>query len=216
MLRRFSMKKLLAIFAVVLFLFAWSGFSDAMMCNKSMGKGKGMADEHPMFEKLKSLGLDEKQMGEVKAVHFTVMKETIKKRADMQVARVELREILDQDPVDVKAAEAKIRQIEGLSGDIEIIHIKAHEEVKSRLTPEQRKKFAAMMPMMHGGMMGNMMGNMKCECGRKGKMKKCRKCGVRGKGMMNSDDDDDMFSGDQHDHAGEMPSMDHQHMHHGQ
>jgi Spy/CpxP family protein refolding chaperone len=206
------MKKLLAIFAVVMFLFAWFGFADAMMCDKSMGKGAGMAGENPMFEKLKTLGLDEKLMGEVKAVHLRVMKETIKKRADMQVARLELREILDQDPVDVKAAEAKIRQIEELSGDIKIMHIKAHEEVKNKLTPEQRKKFAAMMPMMHDGMMGKM----KCECGKKGKMKKCKKCGVRGKGMMNHDDDDDMFSGDQPDHADEMPTMDHQHMHHGQ
>ncbi len=201
------MKKLLAICAVGMFLFAWAGFSEAMMCDKGMGMG----DEHPVLEKLKSLGLDEKQMGEVKAVHFKVMKETIKKRADMQVARVELREILDQDPVDVKAAEAKIRQIEGLSGDIKIMHIKAHEEVKSKLTPEQRKMFAAMMPMMHGGMMGKM----RCECGRKGKMKKYKECGMMGKGMMNRDDDDDMFSGDYPDHAGEMPSMDHQHMHHG-
>lgn len=202
------MKKLLAFFAVVMFLFAWSGFSDAMMRDKGMG----MAGGHPMYEKLKSLGLDEKQMGEVKAVHFRVMKETIKKRADMQVARVELREVLGQDPVDVKAAEAKIRQIEALSGDIKVMHIKAREEVKSKLTPEQRKKFEAMMPMMHGGMMGKM----KCECGMKGKMKKCKKCGVRGKVMTDHDDDDDMFSGGQPDHADEMPAMGHQHMHHGQ
>jgi Spy/CpxP family protein refolding chaperone len=199
------MKKLLAFFTVGMFLFAWFGFSDAMMCDKGMGKGAGMAGGHPMFEKLKSLGLDEKQMGEVKAVHFRVMKETIKKKADMQVARVELREILGQDPVDVKAAEAKIRQIEAVRGDMKIMHVKAREEVKSKLTPEQRKKFEAMMPMMHSGMMGKM----KCECGMKGKMKKSKKCGMRDKGMTDLDDDDDMFSADQPDHADEMPAMDH-------
>ena len=210
------MKKLLTFFAVAMavsmFLFAWSGSSDTAMRGKGMGKGMtGMQGEHSMIEKLKSLGLDDKQMDEVKAIHFRVMKETIKKKADMQVARLELRELLDQDPVDVKAAEAKIRQVEALSGDIRILHIKAHEEVKGKLTHEQRKKFAAMMPMMYGGMMSKM----KCDCGMKGKMKKCKKCGMMGKGMMHSDDDDDMFSGDRPDHDGGMPEMDHQHMHHG-
>jgi Spy/CpxP family protein refolding chaperone len=199
------MKKFLAVFGVVMILFAVYGSSDAAMRGKGMGKGMEMAGDHPMFEKLKSLGLDEKQMGEVKAIHFGVMKETIRKKADMQVARVELREILGQDPVDLKAAEAKIRQVEALSGDIKILHIKAHEEVKSKLTPEQRKKFDEMMPMMYGGMMGKM----KCECGMKGKMKKCKMCGMMGKGMMNQDDDDDMSYGQD-----EMP-MGHRHMHHG-
>jgi Spy/CpxP family protein refolding chaperone len=204
------MKKLMMVPVVVVLLFAWLGSSDAMMCDKCMGKGAAMAGEHPMLGKLKALGLDEKQMGEVKAIHFRVMKEVIKKKADLQVARVEMKEILGQEPVDLKAAEAKIRQIEALRGDMKIMHIKAREEVKSKLTPEQKKKFEAMMatmPMMHGGMMGKMNG----KCGMKGKMKKCKKCGMMGGGMMDPDDDDDMFSGP----ADEMPAMGHQQMHHG-
>jgi hypothetical protein len=59
-----------------------------------------------------------------------------------------------------------------------------------------------------------MMGRMKCDCGMKGKMKKGKKCGMgmKGQGMAYTDDDDDMFSGQQ---ADEMPAMGHQHMHHG-
>jgi len=207
------MKKLMVVPVVVIMLFACIGFSDAAMRGKSAGKGMGMAGGHPMFEKLKSLGLDEKQMGEVKAIHFKTMKEVVKKKADMQVARIELKEILSQDPVDLKAAEEKIRQIEAVRGDIKIMHIKAHEEVKSKLTPEQRKKFESMMPMMHGGMMGGM----NCECGMKGKMIKCKKCGMsmRGHGMAGMDDDDDMYSADHPGQDDEMPAMGHQHMHHG-
>ena len=206
------MKKLMVAPVIVIMLFASFGFSDAKMCDKGAGKGMGMAGEHPMFEKLKSLGLDEKQMGEVKAIHSKTMKEAIKKKADMQVASIELKEILSQDPVDLKAAEAKIRQIEAVRGDMKIMHIKAHEEVKSKLTPEQRKKFESMMPMMHSGMMGKM----KCECGMKGKMagKGRMKGGSQGCGMMGGGmagmDDDDMLSADHE----EMPPMDHQHMHH--
>ena len=201
------MKKLMVVPVAVLLFFASVGFSDAMMRDKCMGGGMGMMDMHPMFEKLKALGLDEKQASEVKAVHFRVMKEMIKKRADMQVAYVELKEILGMAPVDMKAAEGKIRQIEALRGDMEIMHVQAREEVKSKLTPEQRKKFETMMPMMmHDRMMG------RCEDCMKHKMKKCKKCGMTGSGMMGHDRDYDMFSDDDSD---EMPAMGHQHMMHG-
>jgi Spy/CpxP family protein refolding chaperone len=69
----------------------------------------------------------------------------------MQIAQLELRELLSQDPVDMKAVEAKVKQIEGLRTDIHLALIKAKEEVKAKLTPEQRQKLMDMMgksPMM--------------------------------------------------------------------
>ncbi len=200
------MKKLMAVVAAVMLLLASVGYSDAMMHDKCMDGGMGMTDMHPMLERLKALGLDEKQTSEVKAVHFRVMKEMIRKRADMQVATMELREILGMTPVDMKAAEAKVRQIETLRGDMQIMHIQAREEVKGKLNPEQRKKFETMMPMiMHEGMMG------RCGDCMKGKVKKSRECGMKGRGMMGRDGDY-MSSGDEPD---EMPAMGHQYMHHG-
>ena len=64
-----------------------------------------------------------------------------------------------KDPVDLKAAEAKLRQIEALKTDLHLGHIKTHEEVKAILTPEQKKKFNAMTTEM-GGCMGCGMGMM--------------------------------------------------------
>ncbi len=201
------MKKLMVVSAVMMLLLVSAGFSYAMMCDKGMGGGMGMDGGHPMIEKMKSLGLDEKQTAEVKAVHLRVMKEMVKKRAEMQVARIELREILGMDPVDMKAAEAKIRQIEALRGDMQMMHIQAREEVKGKLSPEQRKKFEAMMPMMmHDGMMGG------CGCGMPGKMKKGKGHGMQGKGMRGHDCDYDTFSEYGSD---EMPAMGHQHMKQG-
>ncbi len=170
-----------------------------------------MSEETPMFEKLKSLGLDDKQMAEVKAIHFGVKKDSIKKRADMQVAEVELREILSKDPVDLKAAETKVRLIESLRGDIRIMHLKAHEEIRSKLSPEQRKKFDDMMPMMHGGMMGKMgKGRMMGEgpgCGM------CGMCGMMG-GCMMGPDDEYMMHGD-HPCATQDKPAEHRHKHRG-
>jgi Spy/CpxP family protein refolding chaperone len=121
--------------------------------------------EFPMWGYLMDLGLDEKQKAEVKEIKSRVMKEMIKKRADEHVARIELKDLLDKDPVNMKAVEAKLKQIETINTEMHLSLIKAREEVKSKLTPEQRKKFKEMLEMetdmgpplmgrmmMHGGM----------------------------------------------------------------
>ena len=204
------MKKVLLFLLAVMVAAGMTVTADAAMHgkgkgnSKDMGKGpdKGMTaccmgDGHPMMMKLTALGLDDKQQEAAKAIHYKVKKESIRKQADIEVSEIELRELLSQDPVDIKAAEAKLRQIESLRTDMHLAHIKAHEEIKAILTPDQKKKFHPMMGMMHGdrmgmhggsgmGMMhgcgmgmkddmGRMMGDgmgsmMKCGCGMMGSM----------------------------------------------
>jgi Spy/CpxP family protein refolding chaperone len=153
------MKKFLVFSLAVVLLAGLFGLSNAMMQGKGagMGKNKGMANMHmgdmgmhdgQMMEKLASLGLDDKQMEEIRGLHLKTKKETIKKEADIEVAEIELKEMLHKDTVDINAAEAKVRQIESLKSDLKIMHIRTHEEVKSKLTPEQRKKFNAMIMKM--------------------------------------------------------------------
>ncbi len=150
------MKKFLVFSFAVALLAGWFGLSDAMMHGKGAGMGKGrdgmrMGDMGmqcgQMMDKLASLGLDDKQMEEVRGLHLKMKKETIKKEADIDIAEIELREMLHKDAVDIGAAEAKVRQIESLKADLKIMHIRTHEEVKAKLTPEQRKNFNAMMKM---------------------------------------------------------------------
>jgi Spy/CpxP family protein refolding chaperone len=105
-------------------------------------RGMGMMGaEHRMWGHLKGLGLDEKQKEAIKEIKSRVMKDTVRKRADIKVAGIELKDILDKDPVDMNAAEAKLKQIESLRTDMRLSRIKAIEEVKAKLTPDQRKKF---------------------------------------------------------------------------
>jgi len=115
-----------------------------------MGGGKGMGiwdGDHAMFV-IKALGLDDAQTKEVKAILFKTQKEMVQKRAAIQVARIELREMLGKDQVDIKAADAKVKQIASLGADAAILHIQAMEDVKAKLTPEQKKKLAEMMDMV--------------------------------------------------------------------
>ncbi len=88
-----------------------------------------------------SLDLTEKQKDAIKEISSRAMKETIKKRADLEIAGVELRELLHKDSVDMGAVEAKLKKTESMRTDLRLSHIKAREEIKALLTPEQRKKF---------------------------------------------------------------------------
>ena len=67
------------------------------------------------------------------------MKEKIRRTADMRIAQIELKDLLSQDPVDMKAVEAKVKQLEAMRTEMQLSHIKAMEECKAKLTPEQRK-----------------------------------------------------------------------------
>jgi Spy/CpxP family protein refolding chaperone len=170
------MKKLVLISLAVLFVMGLAVSSDAVVKKKGTGMHAGMAacdgdcgcSGVPM-EKFKALGLDEKQKEAVQAIHFRTKKEMVRSRADAQVAEIELKEILSKDPVDLKAAEAAVKKIEGVKSEMRMLHIKAMEEIKANLTPEQRKKFVSMMGMGrmghgHDGMKGkghkHCMGNM--------------------------------------------------------
>ena len=68
--------------------------------------------DHLMWEHLMGLGLDEKQREAIKEIKSRVIKEAIRKRADEHIAGIELKDLLDKDPVDMKAVEAKLKQIE--------------------------------------------------------------------------------------------------------
>jgi Spy/CpxP family protein refolding chaperone len=179
-------KALMSVFAVMLAAGMATG-ADAMMHGKGKGMGMmsgGMDHGKHMMHKLTALGLDDKQMESVKAIHLKARKETVRKKADEEIAGIELKELLAKDPVDMKAADSKVRQIEALRGDIRMIHIREHEEIKGLLTPDQKKKFVPMAgmhgecmdmdecDMMGGGMGHGMMGGMggKGGCGMMGDM----------------------------------------------
>ena len=121
------------------------------------GAGLGMWDGVHAVYVIDALGLDDNQSAAVKSILQQLQKEMIKKRADIQVAEVELREILGKDSVDVKVAETKVKQIASLKIDAAMMHIQGIEDVKAKLTPEQKKKLTEMMQMRGMGYGGGTM-----------------------------------------------------------
>jgi Spy/CpxP family protein refolding chaperone len=122
-----------------------------------------MRADHRIWRALSDLGLDEKQKEAIKDLRTAVRKDAIRKVADVKIARIEIRELLDKDTVDMGAVEAKLKQMESLKTDLHLSRIKAFQEIKATLTPEQREKFRTNLR-KHGGFPG--------------------KCGHEGRGMM--------------------------------
>ena len=159
------MKKLAVIVAAVsIVVFAALAYGD--MDGHGMGSGMmggcGMDGQmmeagHHMSKYLMGLNLDDQQKPFIGEIKSRMMKETIRRTAEMRVVQIELKDLLSQDPVDMKAVEAKVKQLEMLRTDMRLSHIRAIEEIKTKLTPEQRKKLREMIeagPMMEGmGMM---------------------------------------------------------------
>jgi Spy/CpxP family protein refolding chaperone len=122
---------------------------------RMVGGGDGFmrhspGEMHFLWRKLMSLDLTEKQKGAMKEIKSRSMKESIKKRADLGIASIEMRDLLHKDSVDMGAVEAMLKKTESLRTDLRLSHIKARVEIKAILTPEQKKKFKEMLEKGHG------------------------------------------------------------------
>ena len=123
------------------------------------GGGMGMWDGSHAMHVISVLGLDDNQSTDVKSILQKLQKSMIKKRADIEVAEIELKEILEKDSVDIKTAETKVKQSASLKTEAAMMHIQGIEDLKAKLTPEQKKKLAEMMQMRG---MGHGNGRMDC------------------------------------------------------
>lgn len=177
------MRKAILVIFTLLFVMGLAISSDAV--EKGMGGaphdgmykhegGCGCGGEHHFIGMFKKLGLDKKQMTAVREIHLATMKDVIKKKADIKIAKIELMEILSKDPVDMTAAEAAVKKLEGLKTEMKMTLIKSMVEIKSNLNPEQKEKFSSMMrhmmmkrEMMRHGMKGGMRGG-ECQCHKRG------------------------------------------------
>lgn len=98
-----------------------------------------------LWKAFKQLDLTVIQKTAIHEIRSTLKKDMIQKRADIKIARIELRERLHKDSVDMSAVESQVKKIEGLKTAMILDVIKAHQEIKAQLTPDQRKKLTELM-----------------------------------------------------------------------
>jgi hypothetical protein len=87
----------------------------------------------------------------------THAKEAIRLRADIDTLSLDLRQLLEAEPVDLPQMKQALQTIAGKEAELRFVHITAMQEMGKGLTPEQRQKLRAMRTSMMGpgGMMGH-------------------------------------------------------------
>lgn len=159
---------------------------DSGMMGKMMGKmmGSGMmgkmmrADAQDdlsfvqgLLQQREQLGLTSEQVQQLQALVNETRKALIRHRAEMQMAEVDLKTLMQADPVDLTQAETAVKDLEAQRSAMRLARLKAVASAKALLTPEQRQQVATQaaatsqdmlgqdMPGMMGcPMMGKMMG----------------------------------------------------------
>ena len=130
-----------------------------MMGHMGMMTEDIMEARHRVMGMLMNLALDSKQKEAIHAIIERTAKNLILKRSDLLIGKIDLEDIIHKDPVDMRAAESQLKQIEAMKTNMFLTHLKAFEEIKATLTPEQRSKLKEMTEMhMAGGMMKG------CDC----------------------------------------------------
>jgi hypothetical protein len=86
------------------------------------------------------LGLSTEQVRNLERLKNDLEKESIRKEADIRVAKMELDDLLAAQPVDMTKVEAKVREIERLRADLRFARIRTVAKGKEQLSAEQRKK----------------------------------------------------------------------------
>ena len=114
------------------------------------GRGPGMGGG-PMMgllhnERMKAeLGLTDEQSGKLHQIFSDSRKSSIRARAELEVKRMELHEIMAADKTDREAALKKAAEISDLRAQMMRQHVETMLAAKAVLTPEQQKKMHALM-----------------------------------------------------------------------
>jgi Spy/CpxP family protein refolding chaperone len=89
----------------------------------------------------KEIGLEEAQIDKIKSIHLSSEKEVIKLRADLEIAQLELKELMHSDNPDKSRVNKKIDELSQLRAKIQKIEAGTKIDVMSVLTAEQKQSF---------------------------------------------------------------------------
>lgn len=110
---------------------------------------RGSSAERPLISLMlrhrEKLGLSADQVRNLEQLRNDFEKESIRNDADVRVAEMDLKTLLEAQNVDMVKVEAKVREIERLRADLRIARIRAIEKGKQLLTADQRKKFQELL-----------------------------------------------------------------------
>jgi Spy/CpxP family protein refolding chaperone len=113
------------------------------MSHQHHGRGHSGATGHLLGHLLRhqqDIGLNEEQVGKLRAVALDADRAAIRASAERQVSERELRAMMWDAKTDMSAIEAKVKEAESREADVRIAGIKAKRDMIAVLTPEQQTK----------------------------------------------------------------------------
>ena len=109
------------------------------------GRGGGLLRmaENPRVRT--ALGLSDEQVARLHKISVDAQKASVQTRADMQLRRIELRELMRADNPDHDAIMRKLDEVNALQGKMQKARVETLLAARSVLTPEQLKKVKTFM-----------------------------------------------------------------------
>lgn len=124
-----------------------------------MGGGMGMGPGGGMFAHvMQAANLTDAQRAKFAEIHERQSRRDIQARADMQIAKLDLRKAMTAEKPEAGAINAQIDRVAKLRTDMAKAHVAALLEARSLLTPEQQKQMREMHQQGPGEGMGRGMG----------------------------------------------------------
>lgn len=119
-----------------------------MMGPGGMGRGRGMGRGMRGMHRgmglgpamVRELDLTAEQQEKMKAARERQQRKAIQSRADIQLARLDLRKLMQADKPDQRAIDTQIDKISGLEAGLHKSRVATMLEFRASLTPEQQKK----------------------------------------------------------------------------
>jgi Spy/CpxP family protein refolding chaperone len=153
---------------LMMVVFALPAFSQMDMPMKGHGEGHGpmmgmdmdmMGGDMMCMEQANRMGLTDDQMMKMKPMHSEMQKKQIRSKADLKIAEIELKEIMEVKDFDLDKATSAVKKIEDIKTTQHLEMLKTMKEIRTILTDEQFKKMHKMMPMKMGEKKHGMMMN---------------------------------------------------------
>lgn len=129
---------------------AWDQFQRTVQewgerLRERFGVGRSAREQQPTISQMLThkefLGLTPEQVKKLEQIRDQFQRQAIRNEADVKIVELDIAALLDSPTVDVAKVEAKIREAEKLRADLRIARVRAVEQAKAVLSPEQRKKF---------------------------------------------------------------------------
>jgi Spy/CpxP family protein refolding chaperone len=105
-------------------------------------------DAH-LQQRLQQLGLNESQQNTVQTLLRTHAKDSIRLKAEIDTMRVDLRQQLRTDPVDMNSVKPALQAIAAKEVDLRLAHLTLMHDIRQVLTPEQQQKFRTLAEHPH-------------------------------------------------------------------